>query len=221
MQIRKPTQLQALKNLLQDTRYLLCVDLEATCDSAPEGLPILEVESYLLAVPRTEMETIEFGAVMIDLHEGGRVVAEFSRFIKPVLHPELTEFCKKLTTITQADVDRAQGYAEVAQEIDAFLEPYRAEGWMWCSWGDYDRKQLEADALRAGCPPALDPTRHTNMKKWHGKLFACRAIGLWSATESVGLKWVGTYHRGIDDARNLSRVFNAMNIDNKVCQEHV
>ena len=38
MQIKKPQHLQALRELLAGTRYLLCVDLEATCDEYPTGL---------------------------------------------------------------------------------------------------------------------------------------------------------------------------------------
>lgn len=206
MQIRKPLQLKALDELLHGHRYLLCVDLEATCDSAPEGLSPEDAAAYPLAVTHGEMETIEIGAVVVDLHNACRVVGELSRFVRPVLHPELTDFCKQLTTITQADVDGAASYSEVCQAIDDFLSPYRAEGLLWCSWGDYDRKQLLADAIRAGCAPMLEPSTHFNMKKWYAKIFACKAIGLKPATNALGLDWIGTYHRGIDDARNLSGI---------------
>jgi inhibitor of KinA sporulation pathway (predicted exonuclease) len=206
MQIKKPTQLQALQALLQGKRYLLCVDLEATCDELPEGVPEADAASYPLSVPRAEMEVIEIGAVMIDLRDECRVVGEFSRFVKPVLHPTLTDFCTRLTTIQQADVDVASSYTEVAQEVDLFLQPFIAEGWLWCSWGEYDRKQLVADAARVGCASMLDPERHTNLKKWFAKVFACRALGLKPATAALGIEWAGTYHRGIDDARNLASV---------------
>ncbi|PBK49101.1 exonuclease [Pseudomonas syringae pv. actinidiae] len=209
MEVKKPTQLAALRQWLEGSRYLLCVDLEATCDDYPEGLSESERELYQLQVPRDEMETIEIGAVLIDLHRAGEVVAEFESFVRPVLHSKLTAFCTQLTTIEQSDVDGAAGYADVASQIREFLTPYAGDV-QWCSWGDYDRKQLLADAQRLGCEAMLDSLNHASMKRWHWKLFACRGMGLKPAAESLALKWQGQYHRGIDDARNLTAIVKRM-----------
>lgn len=100
-------------------RYLLCVDLEATCDSSPS------FEQF--------MEAIEIGAVMLDLAKG-EPVAEFSSFIRPTIKPLLTPFCIELTTITQQDVDSAPGYSDVLAAVNDFLQPFGDE-WLWCSWG--------------------------------------------------------------------------------------
>jgi inhibitor of KinA sporulation pathway (predicted exonuclease) len=203
MQIKKPQHLQALRNLLGSTRYLLCVDLEATCDDYPEGLTEEERGGFVLLVKKDEMETIEVGAVVLDLHHGAVIVDEFCCFVRPVLNPVLTDFCKKLTTIEQADVYSAGSYTEVKQELDEFLTPFRSDGILWCSWGDYDSKQLEIDAARAGSSSMLADLQHTNIKKWHWKILNCRAMSLRPAVEEAGIEWSGQYHRGIDDARNL------------------
>ncbi|KPC17648.1 Exonuclease [Pseudomonas amygdali pv. lachrymans] len=52
----------------------------------------------------------------------------------------------------------------------------------------------------------LSDLEHTNLKKWHWKALNCRAMGLKNAVLDLGLDWVGTYHRGIDDARNVASV---------------
>lgn len=212
MDVKKPTQLAALKQWLEGSRYLLCVDLEATCDDYPPGLSPDEQALYELQVKRDEMETIEVGAILIDLENSCSVVGEFGGFVRPVLNPKLTTFCKELTTIEQSDIDQASGYAEVAEQLQVFLAPYKEQGVQWCSWGDYDRKQLLADAERLGCPVMLDPERHCSMKRWHWKLYACRGMGLRPAAESLGLEWQGTYHRGIDDARNLAAIVKHMTL---------
>lgn len=62
------------------------------------------------------------------------------------------------------------------------------------------------DAIRAGVDVLLDPARHINLKKYFWKIFACRALGLKCAVESIGLSWEGKHHRAIDDARNLARL---------------
>lgn len=203
MQIKKPQHLQSFRELVAGTRYLLCVDLEATCDEYPEGLNEEERLSHRLQVRRDEMETIEVGAVVLDLHQDAKIVSEYTRFVRPVLNPVLTDFCKRLTTIDQVDVDSATTYDEVRQTLDDYLSPFKNDGLMWCSWGDYDAKQLAADAARNQCAPMLADLSHTNAKRWHWKIMKCDAMGLRPAVEDWGIQWSGQYHRGIDDARNL------------------
>lgn len=203
MQIKKTKHLQELRELLAGTRYLLCVDLEATCDEYPAGLTDEQKKEHKLAVHRDDMETIEIGAVVLDLHQDCKVVSEYMSFVRPVLNPVLTEFCKRLTTIEQLDVDGAGTYAEVRHQLDDYLASFKAEGIMWCSWGDYDAKQLARDAVRNRCEPMLADLSHTNAKKWHWKILNCHAMALRPAVEDWGLEWSGQYHRGIDDARNL------------------
>lgn len=74
---------------------LLIVDLEATC---------WEDKSMF-----AEMETIEIGALLIDLHDRDNA-REFDCFIRPVRNPILSDFCKNLTSINQEDVDRAETF---------------------------------------------------------------------------------------------------------------
>lgn len=106
--------LQAIQNLLAPYRYLYCVDLEATCDEAEKsGTP-----RQLVVIP-DQMETIEIGLVVIDL-ESLEIVDEFQRFVRPQITPILTAFCKKLTSIQQADVDGARTYQEVGDELRTF-----------------------------------------------------------------------------------------------------
>ncbi|MNQ59901.1 sporulation inhibitor KapD [compost metagenome] len=95
------------------------------------------------------METIEIGLVVIDL-ETLEIVDEFQRFVRPQINPILTDFCRKLTSIQQADVDSAGTYVEVGRELGAFITHYPNAA--WASWGDYDARQLERDAGFAACP---------------------------------------------------------------------
>ena len=168
------------------TRYLV-VDLEATCDD--QG-----------ALAREETEIIEIGAVLVD---GATLepLDEFQSFVRPVLHPRLTPFCTQLTTITQADVARAPTFRFVAPRLAAF-----GQGALFCSWGGYDKTQLERDARRARIRSPLGP-RHLNIKEAFASAAGDRnLIGNQSALRRVGLTPTGTHHRGIDDARNIARL---------------
>jgi inhibitor of KinA sporulation pathway (predicted exonuclease) len=177
---------------LSSFKHLLVVDLEATCWESGRG-------------PREEMETIEFGAVLVRM-EDLTVVAERSWFVRPKLHPQLSEFCVALTGIRQEAVDSGLPFEELYREIDSWLAKYR-EGLGWASWGNYDRKQLESDAARIGRASPLADLDHVNLKA----LFAARQNikgtrpALQRGLELCGLQFEGKPHRGIDDARNAAR----------------
>ena len=67
-------------------RYLLVLDFEATCGES--------------GFPRHEMEIIEFPTIVYDLQEK-KEVGRFHEYVKPVVRPQLTEFCTQLTGIAQ------------------------------------------------------------------------------------------------------------------------
>ena len=194
--------LQAIQNLLAPYRYLYCVDLEATCDEVGES----ESPRPPAVVPE-QMETIEIGLVVIDL-ETLEVVDEFQRFVRPQINPILTDFCKQLTSIQQTDVDNARTYVEVGRELGAFIARYPNAA--WASWGDYDARQLERDAGFAACPSLLAGLQHFNVRKWHKGLYDNQPKGLQQTVEAMGLLWQGTYHRGIDDAKNVASIIKEM-----------
>ena len=172
------------------THYLV-IDVEATCDNAGR-------------VPRHEMEIIEFGAVLV----GAPALlgeSEFQTFIRPVRRPELSEFCTRLTGIRQQDVEPAPGFPEAVGSFQAWLGE-RARGTIFCSWGDYDRKQIEQDCRfhRLAYPM---PERHLNLKVLFSRTRGLpRRLGLSDALREAGLVAVGRHHRGIDDARNIARL---------------
>ena len=194
--------LQAIQKLLAPYRYLYCVDLEATCDEVGES----ESPRPPAVVPE-QMETIEIGLVVIDL-ETLEVVDEFQRFVRPQINPILTDFCKQLTSIQQTDVDNARTYVEVGRELGAFIARYPKAA--WASWGDYDARQLERDSGFAACPSLLAGLQHFNVRKWHKGLYDNQPKGLQQTVEAMGQVWQGTYHRGIDDAKNVASIIKEM-----------
>jgi 3'-5' exoribonuclease 1 len=169
--------------------FYLVVDLEATCDEDHK-------------IPRHQTEIIEIGAVLAD----GQTLApvdELATFIKPVVHRTLTPFCTKLTTIHQSDVDGAPRFPEALAKLSQLIGGREV---LFCSWGDYDRNQLAQDASRHGVRLPFGP-RHLNLKaKFSEQLGEARGYGMAGALRRVGLSLRGTHHRGIDDARNITRL---------------
>jgi inhibitor of KinA sporulation pathway (predicted exonuclease) len=168
------------------SRHYLVVDLEATCDRKDW--------------PRDESEIIEIGAVLVE-SVGLSVVKSFQTFVRPVVHPALTPFCTELTTIRQADVDGAPTFPQAMASMRAWLTVPA----LLCSWGRYDRNQLQRDAARhkVGLPLGKG---HLDLKQAFAEQAGCRAQGLRGALRLVGLTFEGSAHRGIDDARNIARL---------------
>jgi inhibitor of KinA sporulation pathway (predicted exonuclease) len=170
--------------------FYLVIDFEATCCN--QG-----------SVPREKMEIIEIGAVMVDA-KTWTVVDEFQSFIRPVRYPQLTPFCTQLTSITQADVDGAPGFAEFVGNFKAWL--YRYQDFVFCSWGDYDLHQLRQDCAFHRLPSPIGAP-HRNVKRIMAERHnLAKKPGLGEAIRMVGLRFSGTAHRGIDDARNIARL---------------
>ncbi|MCB9641377.1 MAG: exonuclease domain-containing protein [Myxococcales bacterium] len=164
------------------------VDFEATC--CDDG-----------SVPRHEMEIIEFGAVALD-GDGPHILGEFQSFVCPSIHPYLTPFCTKLTSITQDMVDDAPNFPQVLKDFRAWLQTL--EDPIFCSWGNYDRNQLRQDCTYHKQPFPFS-WKHINIKeKFAQNVGLPKGVGLGQALRKVGLRFVGKAHRGIDDARNMA-----------------
>lgn len=89
--------------------YLFCIDFEATCFDIPSHKR------------RKIQEIIEFPAVLINL-KTGVIEAEFHRYVRPVEIPELSDYCKNLTGITQEMVDQAQTLQQVMEEFRGWIK---------------------------------------------------------------------------------------------------
>jgi 3'-5' exoribonuclease 1 len=162
-------------------------DLEATCWDIP-----VEYKS----------EIIEIGAVKIIEKQ---IVDEFSMFIKPVMQPILSDFCKSLTHISQEDVDTAELFPVVVSKFQAWAGDAHKFG----AWGYYDRNQLEKDSKQHGLPTVwLHKRNHFNIKQryLHLKGFQ-KGCPLGVALTNEGLVFEGTPHRALADALNTAKIF--------------
>lgn len=149
-------------------------------------------------------EIIEIGALCID--QNRNTLGEYCSFIKPTLNPILSDFCTKLTTIKQKDVDAAPLFPDALHDFLDWIESF-GDSYYLCSWGFYDRTQFKKDCTLHG----LDTTwlkQHISVKHQYADSYnLSRPIGMKGALEREQLPMEGTHHRGIDDARNIAKIF--------------
>lgn len=166
-------------------------DLEATCWEN-ENTPHVQ-------------EIIEIGAVLLD--EYGEILSTFNQFVRPKIHSVLSPFCMQLTSISQIDVNKAALFPVVIEDFKEWFGYYEEEDYLLCSWGFFDRKALIHDCklhrLESDWAEAHISLKHQycEIKKLNGKL------GLKKAVQLEGFSFTGTHHRGIDDAKNLTKIF--------------
>ncbi len=150
------------------------------------------------------METIEIGAVKLDAF--GEWQESFGVFIRPTIHPVLSDFCRNLTSISQIDVNRAEQFPRVIDDFMDFID-LEDDDYLLCSWGGFDKRQLVAECKRHDIATAwLD--YHINLKDQYQKMKRYKQpIGLKKAVEREGFEFTGIHHRGISDAENLAKIF--------------
>jgi 3'-5' exoribonuclease 1 len=168
---------------------IIVFDLEATCW---RGRP-----------PKGYNEIIEIGAYKINGF--GEIIGQFSSFVKPIINPILSGFCKELTGIQQSDVDKSKTFDRVILDFLNWIEE-DGEDYLLISWGEQDVKFFKSDCELHKIEDGWI-NRCLNAKTYYKKLSGIgRQLGLKSALAYEGLEFDGTAHRAITDAYNLSKI---------------
>jgi len=170
----------------------MVIDFEATCWPGEER--------------RGDAEIIEFGCIKVS-RRTGRILGEFGRFVRPIRYPTLSDYCVKLTGITQEDVDAAREFPDVLGEFVAWLgDPGE---YSFCSWGAYDLFLLR-QACRFHRVPYPFDDEYINIKPQFSEIVSGRGVSLARAMQMLDLPFVGRLHRAIDDARNIAKVWQVL-----------
>ena len=152
-------------------------------------------------------EIIEFPVVFLN-SETLNVDFEFHAYVRPVENPVLTEFCTKLTGITQTVVDEADTLPSVIAQFDHFLSENSISKFTPCTDGPWDFTEfLVKEANR----------KNINYPKWATKWLDIRRrfeadfklekwVGILEMLKILNLEFSGSPHSGIDDARNIARI---------------
>ena len=115
---------------------LICLDTEWTCwqDSLELGWPD----------PERPPEIIQIGLASYDIPDFS-LLNTFDSLVAPKLNPLLSEYCADLLSLKQSDIDQAETFAQVSDNLSSFLSAYKQQKVLICSFGpDWERVALEA-----------------------------------------------------------------------------
>lgn len=166
-------------------------DLEATC--------------WLGRPPKGYNEIIEIGAIRIN--EFGETMSVFESFVKPTINPVLSGFCKKLTSITQDQVNTARKFDKVIEEFFEWSGIADEEDFYVCSWGQNDKNLFANDCdlhrIETGWL-----SQYVNLKGQYDQMKGGIVKGnLKKIVIREGYEFTGVAHRAISDAENLAKIF--------------
>jgi inhibitor of KinA sporulation pathway (predicted exonuclease) len=181
------------------SRYLVCVDFEATCDYAP--VPLVNTKSA---------EIIEFPWVVIDT-ETMRVVDAQHLYVKPDNMAGVTSFTSKLTGITPNMLVDKENLQTVLKKFHGYLRNKFGVNFRILTDGIWDLQvQLRSEAKRKNI--ILDWYFHQyfdikhEFKRFLPYFSDSYQPGLKAMLEAFGMKFEGRHHSGLEDAKNIARL---------------
>ncbi|KAJ3053687.1 3'-5' exoribonuclease 1 [Rhizophlyctis rosea] len=190
--------------------YFCVIDVEATCEEGGDW--------------EYSNEIIEFPVILIDGYTY-EVLGEFHEYVRPVINPILSPFCKELTGITQEMVNTAHSFPVVLGNFERWLShhtPYPHTNTLFICDGPWDirdfiRKQCQTSILDR--PPYLQ--RFIDLRRLYTDFYKRDRANLSGMLHGLDMRFEGREHCGLDDARNIARIVRRMMRDGCVMRENV
>ena len=151
--------------------------------------------------PGEVREIVQIGAVRLEHGLGSAETADFSRLIKPVLVPQLSDYFTSLTRITQQRVDSAG--VPFAEALTAFVS-FAAEASLLSNGPDGDVVTENCRLLGLDCP--IDSSRFRDVRE---RLAASlrrdvEDVDSFRLREMIGLPPTDAPHDALADARAVA-----------------
>lgn len=202
----------------RNSDYLLVIDFEATCEEKnPAGYP---------------HEIIEFPAILVatsDISNNGKspeIVDIFHSYVKPVINPKLSGFCKALTGIEQEIVDKAEVFSQVLDRFSSWMTEKHGLGtkksYVIITDGPFDMGRfmyLQCQHSKIEFPEYLSywanlrkvfvnfykSSFYSNFNSYNNRAMK-QLPGLHTMLDKLGLEFEGKPHCGLDDAKNIANI---------------
>ncbi|KAL4239588.1 ERI1 exoribonuclease 2 [Mactra antiquata] len=199
--------LSECSSIVQQFKYLIVIDFESTC--------------WENAKFNTQ-EIIEFPAVLLNT-ETGEIESEFHHYVQPQEHPVLSQFCTKLTGITQDKVEDGVPIFLCLKRFCQWLNKLYTEKGITChgtettssiqpnttcaTWSDWDLGVcLHYECKRKQLTKPLQMNVWIDLRATYRRFYDRKPNGLNGALQDLGIEFQGREHSGIDDARNTAKL---------------
>ena len=187
-------------------RYICILDFEATCWN-DNGIGIGNKD-------KSQIEIIEFPSILYKLQNNKlEKIGEFHEYVKPIIHPILSEFCVKLTGIKQETVDKADIFPNVFNRHYKWLSSSipNLDNLLFLTCGAWDLKiQLPRELNNKRLKKNEAYLNFINIKDEFEYFYKSKAYGMDGMLKYLKMSLDGKHHSGIDDCRNISKILIKM-----------
>lgn len=184
------------KELELELEYICVLDFEATCWKNTNNHEIIEFPSVLLRWTSYD-----------DIKEISRIQI----FVKPKKNPVISDFCEKLTGITQEMIDHGKSLNVALKDHLNWLNKNTKNNLkkvMFVTCGRWDiETMLPMDLKTTGIKAHPVYKSFVNIKELFNIVTRKGKLSLVPMLEYFGLELEGRHHSGIDDCYNISRIF--------------
>uniref|UniRef100_A0A8C4R751 Exoribonuclease 1 n=1 Tax=Eptatretus burgeri TaxID=7764 RepID=A0A8C4R751_EPTBU len=176
--------------------YLCVVDFEATCEKGQREY---------------QHEIIEFPVVLVNLHKRC-VEGYFREYVRPLVIPQLTDYCIELTGIKQEVVDGAETFPTVLLHAVEWMQQLglgTRHTFCFLTDGSYDMSRfLYQQCKLSSLKFPTFARRWINVRKSFSRFAKVpkNTVQLKCMLEKFGLQFEGRPHSGLDDAKNIARI---------------
>ncbi|KAG8454390.1 hypothetical protein GDO86_000855 [Hymenochirus boettgeri] len=190
--------------------YICVIDFEATCEEGNSPDFVHEIIEFPIVLLNTR--TLEIDDV-------------FQRYVRPEINPQLSDFCIKLTGITQEVVDQADTFTNVLHSVvDWMREKELGSKYKYAiltdgSWDMSKFLNMQCCVSRIRYPRFAK--KWINIRKCYGNFYKVprNQTKLTTMLEKLGMCYDGRLHSGLDDSKNIGRIAARMLQDG--CELHV
>lgn len=166
-------------------------------------------------INRYRTELLSVGLIVCD--STYQIVRRYYSTMKPVKYPKLTNLCKRLTNLTQDEINISPDSNTVFQQVDTIMKHYHVKSLF--VWGNYDRIGISSDArmhekngfaapfVRKAAARILDIQAELTKK-----MEMTDAVNIQELSTAFGYTPEnGTFHNALNDAEGLYVISRAVN----------
>jgi inhibitor of KinA sporulation pathway (predicted exonuclease) len=178
--------------LLADMKQLVFFDFEMLCST--RGMSFENMEAIRLGAVKYNIETKE--------------TSFFDRFIKPISNEPLSEFCKKLTGISDTDLEKAGEFPAVFEEFLTWVGGVKKSRFF--SWSKSDLTRLKIDSELHHLPQITITKiekRYVDFQAIFTKRVTKTNYSVENALKLYELSFIGEAHNPMYDAFNTLRIY--------------
>ncbi len=172
---------------------------------------VLDFEATCIESGNFPNEIIEFPSILYKMiDEKFTLISKFESFVKPVINPILSEYCKKLTNITQENVDGADHLKTVFSKHYEWLRENcenKTDDVIFITCGKWDlNEQLPNECKRLCIKIPKVYKKFIDIKDVFRIETSSKPASMMNMLEKLGIKHTGIHHRGIDDCINIAKI---------------